>query len=131
MQDKERRPLTIFLGECWHSPVSKKVCSCGRENVENAYIHASNMNRTFTTPADAHALVLKLQEKGMWGEFTEWVTDYYDARYAIGMSDFMKWIFDPARFCEMVNEFLKETDQHAPRYPFSETESDYRGNKGG
>jgi|GEM_PF-1931749 len=115
MTDESRKRLTLFIGECWHEfPHGAEItldpwyiyclhCGCQKSNTKP--------NRTFTTNDDAHALVLKLEEKGMWRGF--W--DY--AMYTWGENDmtpiayclFTYWLIsNPARFCEMVNEFLEQ-----------------------
>jgi len=59
----------------------------------------------------AHALVLKLEEKGMWMRFHSFAGWKWPAIAPENEHDwrFTYWLIsDPARFCEMVGEFLKQ-----------------------
>lgn len=127
MTDETRKLLTEYLGECWHEPINETLCSCGREDLHNAYIHSLNMNRTFTTAADLHALHRKIYEKGEWEEFwtfseklqyrklgnafhTKGIDEYYSSQNA--------WLscLDGGyeRGCQLVSEWLKEQKKVTP-----------------
>ena len=116
----DRKRLTEFLGEKkphhWDS-VRDEVCVlCGIRQTAKTHAEHCHISRPFTTPADAHALVLKLEEKGMWEGFVIHMFYKYFKGNILSLNDqltrFIYWLIsDPARFCKMVGEYLKEKDR--------------------
>jgi hypothetical protein len=95
MTDDDRKVLTEFLGQC-------------------AFLKADN--RTFTTPDDMMAVKDKLEERGLLKRFWAWNWDKYcnpDDFENVLMSgesclELLTKAQDPARFCQLAVEFLKE-----------------------
>jgi len=63
------------------------------------------MRRTFTTPDDFFALTRRIQERGEWIQFEEYAFVKWN-----GHEDhfFIPWLLDPARFAELVAQWLEE-----------------------
>jgi len=126
MNYTDRKTLTEFLGECWHRIKKKDVCGCHYQCTcggafiypDTADVHVVDETRTFTTPDDFFALVERLRETGKWGEFILfadriWADDPVSVPWFVSGDEsqivpFTAWLFDPARFCELVAEWLKE-----------------------
>ncbi len=107
MQDAGRKRLTSYLGECLHEryeprfPGPVGCMKCGDNNC---------INRSFTTWDDLGALKEKLMETGKQ-EYFYWNTRNAWEEIDIlnrGSSKFSYWLFTPARFCWLLNQWLKE-----------------------
>lgn len=108
MTDDDRKLLTEYLGECWHKrdidlPTALR-CVCGmRFSYEDQLIgHIENDNeyrtRTFSTPADLHAVYSKMVEKVEWPEFMTFAGREHDKGLDIINSKtwgffFTAWLF--------------------------------------
>lgn len=124
MNYTDRKTLTEFLGECWHEPIFVrdnpveghfKCSKCGIELKIN-----KSANRTFTTPDDFFDLVARLRETGKWVKFRVFAfkTWWNDPTLLASMpydstinAIFEDWLLDPARFCELVAEWLKKEER--------------------
>ena len=133
MKDEDRKLLTEkLLGECWHEygnieytrPDGYKLfvggcLKCKLTNSEFEYDYDFRKNkyiprhRTFTTPDDFFAVKGKLVEKGLWKQFYDYATWMFAAWVRLdnetkSNADFIDWLINPARFCELAVEFGKE-----------------------
>ena len=101
MNDEMRKALTEYLGECWHQMerihpggIFKRCYKCLKPESEGI------TNRTFTTWEDLGALKNKLVEKGDWRDFFGFARNSWDE------ANVNNWLMVPARFCELVGEWL-------------------------
>jgi hypothetical protein len=97
MKDEDKKLLTEFLGECWHD--------------EKSSGWGIGMNRPFTTWQDLGDLKEKLTQNmeffGM-GSFLDWVDDkFYSSFDGLGDDNFIDWLLNPKRFCQLVADYLK------------------------
>lgn len=101
MDDLNREALTIFLGECWHEcEFVDSCCKCGMWFPSN---------RPFTSPDDFFAVKNRLVELGLWVEFYMWAWDnWFETGPEWWSARFANWLIDPARFCQLAADFLKE-----------------------
>jgi len=121
LTDDQRKRLTELIGECWHEPKGEKHCSCGRENIVNPYIHASNINRRFTTWPDLGAVMEAVVMEGHWWEFEKWSMQKFDKEKPKKTilelnARLIPWLIRPAdeqgeaHFCRLVIEWMEEND---------------------
>ena len=77
LTDAERKLLTEYLGECWHEWLHiipeeddgyYDYTECQKCHEKYSGPHRGSQ-RTFTTPADLHAVFSKMVEKGKWPKF--------------------------------------------------------------
>ncbi len=107
MNEEDRKRLTVYLEETQN-------CFCNCKEYPLPHTH----NRSFATWTDLGVLFEKIVEKGEWtifmnfakGEFEietshsrDHVREYYN--------DFTHWLQNPARFCSLVAEWLKEKEK--------------------
>lgn len=116
MDDETRKMLTEWLGECWHEydlggfrnlkeyfMCDRGYPPCGKCNSHNIF------QRTFTTPDDFFAVKNRLVELGLWEEFRKYAWAVW-VGLCLGVWSFQfdDWLIDPARFCQLAADFLKE-----------------------
>ena len=125
MDDKTIERLMRYLGLAYHRATDDitpngewRMCACGF-----AYIRPErHVNRTFTTWDDLGKLKDKLVEKGEWryfilhayhfgggiADYTSTHSDVVEGQYRVFYpADFIAWLMNPTRFCELVGEWLK------------------------
>ena len=75
MNDENKKLLTEYLGECWHEMEPDLELNYGIYRCKKCLISSfahKLYRRTFTTPADLHAIYSKMVEKGEWDAFDNW-----------------------------------------------------------
>jgi hypothetical protein len=120
LTDDQRKLLTLYLGECWHTVTflfddGTAKCSCGSRfrNPDECTFHVEQENFcTFTTYEDLGKLKDKLVENGEWEKFENWAYIVYEKTERIKFSDcthnpaeFTQWLFRPES-CGLVAEYL-------------------------
>jgi hypothetical protein len=119
MTDEQKKLLTEYLGECWHSSsliihndTSGQCKKCGTM----LYI-IGGANRTFTTRNDLMDLYQKAYEDGKWDEFFWFSASHCKPkREGLGCSETTAWLFcldgkDYEKRCKMVSEFYGYTEE--------------------
>lgn len=78
------------------------------------YLGETGDNRPFTTPADLHALVCGMVERGDWPDFTsfsypKWGEYCGDHGYPHNrFGGYVSWLItDPSRTCDLIAEWLE------------------------
>ena len=107
MTDEYRKTLTEYIGECWHE--WKHIVPKGRDKYYD-YMKCKKCKethsglgvtikaqRTFTTPADLHAVYSRMVEKGEWRAFGEvayikWLSTIKSAK-GLTPHEFNAWLF--------------------------------------
>lgn len=124
MEDKDRKFMTEWLGECWHEPESyiydyeggewaydtleplyKMRCKKCKKDITEGY------NRTFTTPDDMMAVKERLVETNSDHRFTVFLEIQFDSWLEEDEDRdcyFWDWLINPPRFCQLAAYFLKE-----------------------
>lgn len=74
MTETQRKFLTEYLGECWHS--QETYYDCDKAEIVQ--------RRTFTTAQDKQDLLMEIDKKGEWMEFIEFLS----------MTNFSKFVAD-------------------------------------
>jgi hypothetical protein len=98
LTDDERKVLTEYLGECWHSKETWYDCDTAT--------HCKR--RTFTTPADLHAVYSKMVERKEWEEFQNHMVYKYRE---VEKDDYTRWFvaaFEKWLFCLACPEQIPE-----------------------
>jgi len=94
-----------LLDECWHKYTTTDKYTC---------IICKKMfvaNRTFTTPDDAHAVMLALKKKGIYGQFYMWAKIKFTSEDRHVYFD--EWVWDlwfhsnDERFCALAGRFME------------------------
>ncbi len=120
LTDDERKMLTEYLGECWHEVSYKEyryVCKCGKEDDHQnsadpmAVIRGftkEHSGRTFTTPADLHAVYSAMVRKGEWEEFEALMWEKWPdvGSFKHGIAKYAAWLFCLAH-AEQIPERMK------------------------
>lgn len=107
LTEHHRKVLTEYLGECWHDRMDtyvdhgvdrKAYCLfCGKTWGRNT----PTRQRTFTTPADLHAVYSRMVEidksRKTWDDFVEYAIGAYFGKHiregiTIKHSKFMRWL---------------------------------------
>jgi len=108
MTEKLVKVLTEkLLDKCWHEVDREgdSFCKyCGEHYLQI-------QNRTFTTSDDAHAVMLALKKKGIYGQFYMWAKIKFTSedRHAY----FDEWVWDlwfhsnDERFCALAGRFME------------------------
>ncbi len=121
MNDDRRKRLTEFLGEKWEPFEVKEWPHYSEEyglewsafpveGVEPSIRHVQQKHRDFTTAQDMVDLAKRLVETGKVHDFQIWL--WYSER----VDDLKQWevafwlLTDPARFNDLVGEFLEGED---------------------
>ena len=107
MNDTRRRMLTEYLGECWHEGGSDYYRTCVTCHRIHSNYELENERRTFTTPADLHALVLRMVGKGEWHNFYSCVWKVLIREVEDESQILAVLITDPARTCELIAEWME------------------------
>ena len=113
MTEELAKVLTELVDECWHltgGGVSEDMlyfkCSvCGK------WLHLTDIDfgcqHTFTTPNDAHKVMEKLVEKGLWDKFYWTVRKITDSMPDNAYTT--QWLYlNKERFCCLAALFMKE-----------------------
>jgi hypothetical protein len=111
MNDKDRKFLTEWMGECWHNPSGETHYNHGLDYPRLTCRYCGCLvttNRTFDTPEDSHWLKKKLVEKGEWLSF-----QLYLQLHSIKPTDLLTEtladiLTTPSLFCDKVVEYLQE-----------------------
>ena len=112
MNDKQRKLLTEYLGECWHELLTDSdfpaICSCGKGISTN-----DHHNRTFTTPDDLHALVCRMVERVDWLACHSvlrlaWLRSEQGDPLSDSYAEYTAWLITyPARTCQLIAEWME------------------------
>lgn len=114
-KDAKRLLTEKVLGECWHEWKSVEQDPHGMFPYDGFFckkcrsaLNRKPTRRSFTTPQDAHDLMVKLVDIGEWNAFEVQAMFWSDVK----MEDFTKWLFaepeSPARFCWLCWKFMEE-----------------------
>ena len=105
MEEKDRKILTEFLGECWHDTRDKyqrcsNLCAiCGKERIY----------RTFDTWNDFGMLWVQASNSTSWCAFFGWAIERFSGTKGFGFSlEGIDWFIDKDRFPFLVLEAIKE-----------------------
>lgn len=114
---EQRKRLTEYLGECWHTFRSSNYLSFPDRCLDcDAYITSSS-RRTFTTDADMMALYRAIYKKGKWSKFIIYTEKTYCFQLQLdsirhNLHNFNAWLFcldgkDYEARCCLVAEWLE------------------------
>lgn len=106
---EDRKKLTEFLGECWHTNYISEEGKCYDCKKKIDFINIFN-RRTFTTPDEQHAVFCKLVETKRWNKFKDYFFENV-WRFENNVCDYdwdVALFINPKRFCKLVNDYLKE-----------------------
>jgi hypothetical protein len=116
MDDKDRKLLTEWLGECWHEapynvPATDVVYRCVK--CKTAVYPASGF-RTFTEDKDFFACFNRLVELGEWEKFIGYCKYTFVAicKYYVDAGDYEKWLLSRTdtghyRLCVLAVEWIR------------------------
>lgn len=112
MNESQRKFLTGYIGECWHTLTAFLdngiiECSCGARmsrGPDEATFHVEQENnRTFTTWADLGAVKEAIERKGEWKAFIEWIPEHWwRQQEEEGRAEWSAWLINPSRLPELV-----------------------------
>jgi hypothetical protein len=116
MDDETRKMMSEWLGECWHEydlggfrnleeyfMCDRGYPLCNKCNSHNIF------QRTFTAPGDFFAVKNRMVELGLFVKFYMWAWDnWFETGPEWWSARFANWLIDPARFCQLAADFLKE-----------------------
>ena len=119
MEEKDRKILTEFLGECWHEwrwrPGQGKFCkNCdidlyGKDNIFYHQRIPTPENRTFDTWNDFGMLWVQASNSTSWCAFFGWAIERFSGTKGFGFSlEGIDWFIDKDRFPFLVLEAIKE-----------------------
>ena len=117
LTDDDRKMLTEYLGECWHeigdlvqhstNMLSARIGGMCSKCLASDITGDINQ-RTFTTPADLHAVYSKMVERKEWEEFQNHMVYKYRE---VEKDDYTRWFvaaFEKWLFCLACPEQLPE-----------------------
>lgn len=100
MNESRRKLLTQYVGECWHEGRFRcKHCDAAD------WGSVRNQNRTFTVWPDFGRVAEVLQKKRDWEDFYYYCTQVCDRM--LRPYEFTAWLINPARFCDLVGQWLE------------------------
>lgn len=114
LTEDQRKTLTEFLGECWHSFRSSMYYSFPDRCLDCGKLITSLDRRSFLTYQDLGDVKDALVKKGLWDSFywKEWCYYADEVPNSGGEAEFTAWLFCPAdendnpHFCRLCSEFL-------------------------
>jgi len=103
--------LTELVDECWHEQSNRKWSFC--KHCKKPIFSDDNSNCTFTTPNDAHKVMEKLVEKGLWNKFYWTVRKITDEGLSMPDNAYTtQWLhLNKERFCCLAGMFIKEREE--------------------
>ena len=124
MNDDSRKLLTEFIGECWHKIIvvdGIRQCSCGIVgNLATSF--ACPGNRTFTEPADTHAVKDALVKAGKWEKFLLYCTFSFPS--PSDLAEFIAWLFSAdengdQRLCVLAVEYVSLLSKRTAKWKYA------------
>ena len=94
MTDEQRKALTEYLGECWHT----YDVSCPEDSDPCLICGSRKENRDFDNDADMMALYRAIYEKGKWSKFIIYAEKTYCFQLQLdslrhNLHNFTAWLF--------------------------------------
>lgn len=120
MNDNDRKRLTEWLGECWHEEDANATAQQIRDQHDRAiWAICANcgepflkqQGHTFATPSDMMACKDRLVELGIIEHFDAFIYIKWHEWFEGDEGQFIyfwEWLMEPARFCQLVADFLNE-----------------------
>ncbi len=71
LTEHHRKALTEYLGECWHEAFWHDIRGIACVKCDKGLNGIFDLHKTFTTPADLHAVYSRMVEKGEWDDFND------------------------------------------------------------